>query len=965
MGEPDPIFPGRDTLSAAKQALLEQRLRGRLPGSPPAAVAPRPASEADVLSPGQERLWFLHQLDPESAAYNMYQAMRIQGPLDSDILEQSLNAVAERHQVLRTAIEAREGKATPVVASDIHLPLARIDLASLPEAERMARARELATEEVSRPFDLRTAPLIRARLLRLAPADHLLVVTMHHIVADEWSLGILWRELAAFYGAPPSGGPADLPQQYADFAAWQRARTEAPEVKRQLAFWRERLGGELPALRLPTDRPRPVRQSRRGAMELLTLSAATAEALRQLGRREGATAFVLLLAAFNTLLHRYTGEADLLVGAPVTMRSRPELEGLIGFFVNTLVIRSDLSGDPSFVEVVRRVRGTVLEALANQEAPFEVLVDELKPERRPSHNPLFQVMFVLQQEPAPSSLSPDLRLQPFPVNAGAAKFDLTLFATESQAGLELAFEYSTDLFERATIRRMLEHLRVLLEGIAADPDRRVSQLPLLPEWERKQVLLEWNATRSVEPADACIHRWFEVQASRTPDAAAVFWDGGELSYRDLNARANTLAHHLRSLGVGPEVCVGLCVERSPDMLVGILGILKAGGAYVPLDPEYPEARLRFALQDTGAPVVLTQRWLVERLPQTGARIVCLDADEWTTGTAVGPCRSAPDDLAYVIYTSGSTGLPRGVLVSHRNLAHSTRARLACYPKAPERFLLLPSLAFDSSVAGIFWTLCTGGTLVLPRQRAEQDVHELAELISHRQVTHTLCLPALYELILEHAVPTQLASLDTVIVAGEACPPSLPRRHRERLPGTLLFNEYGPPEATVWSTAYQVPPDFDAPRVPIGRPIADSRSYVLDAHRQPLPVGVAGELYIGGAGVARGYLGRPDATAERFIPDPFGGEPGARLYRTGDLVRWLRDGNLEFLGRTDQQLKIRGHRIEPGEIEAALRQHPGVRESVVVARSDALLAALMELAPEECDRLLGEVERLAATEAQPA
>jgi amino acid adenylation domain-containing protein len=954
-----------DVLSPAKRALLEQRLRGR-----PAVVGieRRAAAEPAVLSPGQERLWFLHQLDPRTAAYNMFQAVRIEGALDPDALERSAGELVRRHRVLRTTFDTRGGRAVPVVSPPSPFSLRRVDLRPLPVGERAARARELATDEASRPFPLRTGPPLRMLLLRLAETDHVLVLAMHHIVADEWSLDLVWRELAASYAAAASGASAALPEppvQYDDYASWQRARLDGPEVERQLAYWRARLDGVLPAPELPADHPRPARQSFRGASESLTLPRVLSEALAQVGSRHGATRFVLLLAALQTLLHRYTGETDLVVGAPVANRGRPELEGMVGFFLNTLVLRGDLSGDPTFAEVVRRARGVVLDALANQEVPFELLVDELRPGRRADRNPLFQVMLVLQSEPAVPDLAPGVRLRPFPVEVPASKLDLTLFAAETRDGLRLTLEYSTDLFHRATARRMLGHLAVLLEGVAGDPERRVSELPLLTGAERRQLLVEWSGAPAAERDGPCIPEWFRDQADRTPDAVAVEADAESLTYRELAARAGALACRLRALGVGPNVCVGLCVERSPEMLVGILAILAAGGAYVPLDPAYPEARLRFALEDTGAPVVLTPQRLAGRLPPSGARVVLLEDGDGAAAEPAAPAApTAPDSLAYVIHTSGSTGRPKGVGVTHRNLAHSTRARFARYARPPGRFLLLPSFAFDSSVAGIFWTLCAGGALVLPPPRAEQDVRGLAERIARGRVTHLLCLPSLYELILEHGDPDGLASLHTVVVAGEPCPPWLPPRHYHRLPGAALFNEYGPTEATVWSTVHAVPADFAGTRVPIGGPVPGTRVYVLDRHRQPLPVGVAGELYIGGAGVVPGYLGRPEETSSRFVADPFDGGPGARLYRTGDLARWRADGSLEFLGRTDRQIKVRGHRIEPGEIEAALGRHPGVRESVVLLRADgapvpgadALAEALLSLGADEARRLLAEVER---------
>jgi myxalamid-type nonribosomal peptide synthetase MxaA len=962
------------SLSPAKTALLEQRLRGEPARGAVPAIEPGPAGDPEVLASGQERLWFLHQLDPSSPAYNMFRAVRISGPLDGALLERSVGEVIHRHQVLRTTFATRDGRPTPVVASEAVLDMRRIDLGSLPQEDREARAREHATEEVSRPFELGTPPLLRVLLLRLGETEHVLLVTMHHIVSDEWSLDLFWRELASIYRGLCSGERIVLPElpiQYSDYAKWQRGRLRGTELQRHLGYWREKLKGAPPSPRLPTDSPQPGPQSFRGGLESVTLSSLSLGRLQTLRARQGVTSFVLLLAAFKTLLYRYSGDSDIVVGAPVTTRSRPELEPLIGFFINTLCLRSDLSGHPSFLEVISRVRATVLDAFAHQEVPFETVVDELKPDRRVSRNPLFQTMFVLQAEPVTAAFPAELRVRPFAVEAAAAKFDLTLFAEELSDGLKLTFEYRTDLFSRDTVCRMLEHLRVLLDAVVEDPVRPISDLPLLPRSEQQRLLFEWNPASPRDSADLCMHEWLQEQAERTPEAVAVWSEGGDLTYGELNARADAIADHLRGLGVRPGTCVGLCLERSPEMLVGIVGVLKAGGAYVPLDPAYPDARLRYALEDSGAPVVLTRPGLAERLPGSIARVIPI-AEAMRTGATrtYALARSTPDDPAYVIYTSGSTGRPKGVPVTHRNLVHSTRARMSFYVERPERFLLLPSFAFDSSVAGIFWTLGTGGTLVLPRERSEQDVQALAELIERRGVTHLLCLPTLYDLIREHAHPSQLASLRTVIVAGEACPATLPRRHYERIPGARLFNEYGPTEATVWSTAYEVPPEFAGTQVPIGRPVGDTRVYVLDPRRRLVPIGVRGELYLGGSGITPGYLHRPEETAERFVPDPFSAAAGARLYRTGDLVRWRADGNLEFLGRTDHQLKIRGYRIEPGEIEAALGEHPGVRESVVSTRGqasarhppgevpevDALAEALLSLPRDEAERILRQVER---------
>lgn len=927
--------PSLAALSAAKRLLFERRLQGTSAGHAGNGLTHRPGTTPPALSPGQQRLWFLHQLAPESPAYTMYQAVRLEGPLDEGVLERSLNEVVRRHEVLRTTFETVDGQAVPVVTPARRLALPVVDLRALPEPERTARAGERATAEVLRPFDLATGPLVRTLLLRLAAADHVLLVTMHHIVSDEWSLDVFWRETAALYGAYRAGRPSpldELPLQYADYAHWQRKRVEDGELAQQLAYWKRQLGGDLPVLQLPTDRPPPAQPSFEGDMAARVLPAALGTALRQRCRSEGVTLFVLMLAAFQTLLYRYAGQTDLVVGVPVTNRGRAELEGLIGFFINTLALRADLSGDPTFLDVLQRTRKAALEGFAHQELPFERLVEELHPERQAGRNPLFQVMFVLQQEPALPPWDPELHPRPFPLQAGAAKLDLTLFVTDGHPHLTLSFEYNTALFDRDTVTRMLGHLEALLEGIAADPGQRIGTLPLLTETERQQLLAAWSTTGPAEPAEACIHHLIAAQAERTPEADAVVFEDRRLSYRELERRAERLAHVLRQHGVGPGVCAGLCVERSPEMLVGILGILKAGGAYVPLDPAYPAERLRFMLADSGAPVLLVQQtpdWLP---PGAGTRILRVDAPGPDPATPPPRARTVTlDDPAYVIYTSGSTGVPKGVPVTHRNLVHSTLARLRFYPEPVGRFLLLSSFAFDSSVAGLFWTFCTGGTLVLPRQRQEQDVAALATLVARHGVTHTLCLPSLYGLILAYADPRELTALQTVIVAGEACPPAVARRHHALLPHTALYNEYGPTEATVWSTVYRVPPQEPDASVPIGRPIAGCEIYLLDAHLQPVPVGVPGELFIGGAGLVRGYLNRPALTTERFLPHPFRSDPEARLYRTGDRARYRPDGTLVFLGRIDDQVKIRGYRIEPGEIEAALRRHPAVHDAAVAAR----------------------------------
>lgn len=945
--------PGADRferLSPARRALLEQRLRGK----PADAGIPRRPDDAPLeLSTGQQRLWFLHQLDPAASAYNMYTVVRLSGPLDVDALQSALHGVVMRHEILRTAYPVNGGRPAPTLCADAAVRLRRVDLAAEPHSVRERRARDLAGEEVARPFDLATAPLFRALLVRLDETDHVLALTLHHIVADEWSLDVLWAEIAAGCAGETVEPPA---VQFGDWAAWQRARIDTPAVARQIDGWADRLLGATGSPMPEPDHPRSARQRFHGALESTVLPADLTAALGALARNEGVTPFVLLLTAFEVLLHRCGDATDIVVGTPATGRNRSDLDRSIGFFINTLVLRTDLSGDPPFREALARVRDIVLHALAHQDAPFEAIVDALGVERRMDRNPLFQAMFVLRQPPRPKPLSAATHASPFAVEARASKFDLTLFATEAADGIELMFEYDSDLFEPASIRLLLERLEVLLHGLAHDPEQRLSALPLLSERERS-TLATFSTGAPAAAAHGCIHARVIEHAGRAPDALAMVAAGRTMTYGELSARAGALAHSLRSLGVGPGHAVGVYAERSAEMLVALFGILEAGGAYVPLDPGWPVDRLRFVVRDTGAHVIVARQADVRNMPPTGAHVFTLDAAQAAEAPAsrVPPLATA-DSTAYVIHTSGSTGVPKGIAVTHANLVHSTLARDVYYGAGPARFLLLSSFAFDSSVAGIFWTLATGGTLVLPPHRIEQDPTDLATLIAEQRVTHTLCLPTLHELLLDHADAALLRTLRVVIVAGEACAPRVVHRHFAALPGATLHNEYGPTEATVWSTVFEVPADFDGARVPIGRPIAGARAYVLDAAGAPSPIGVPGELHIGGPGVTGGYIDRPGETAARFIADPF--EPGGRLYRTGDRVRWRRDGMLEFLGRTDRQFKVRGHRIEPDEIEAVLRAHPGVQDAVVVLRNgaDGLVAALESLHPAEAARLLTEVER---------
>jgi amino acid adenylation domain-containing protein len=928
------VTPGDLGISGPRWALLDALLRERGLAAGAARAIPRRSGGPAPLSFGQERLWFLHQLDPLDTSYHLASAARFRGLLDVTVLAQALTEIVRRHEVLRTTFAAGDGGPVQVVgpAGPVELPLT--DLGYLPESGREAEARRRVTEAVRRPFDLARGPLLRVHVLRLDDRDHVLLMVCHHVVADGWSFGIFVRELSVLYQAYRTGRPSSLPEpsiQYADYAAWQRKWLEGDVLERQTAYWKRQLAG-LPPLHLPTDRARPTVPSSAGAIHHFSLSRGLTDRVAEVARGEGATPYMVLLAAFQTLLGRYSGQTDFAVGTPAAGRTRAEVEGLIGFFVNTLVARADLAGNPSFRELLARTRRAALAALDHQELPFERLVAQLQPDRDPARHPLVQVLFAFQNVPAEAAPFAELVASDFEVDPGGTAFDLTLSMGETAEGLVGELAYRTDLFDAGIVARLAGHYQTLLAAAVTHPDRRIGALPLLTEAERRQVLLEWNPTPD-EPADArCIHELFEEQAARRPDAEAVAGDQERLTYGELDRRADRLASVLRAAEVGLEVRVGVCLERSPELVVAILAVLKAGGAYVPLDPEYPRERLALLLADARPAVLLTCRRLAGRLPESAARVVCLDDEGRPPGPRL-PGRATLDNLAYVIYTSGSTGRPKGVLVRHRSLVHSTLARLRYYREPIGKFLLLSSSAFDSSVAGIFGTLCSGGTLVLPPHGAERDPREVAGRVAAERVTHVLYLPSVHALVLEEGRPERLASLRAVIVAGEACPADLVGRHLQALPHARLFNEYGPTEGTVWSTVHECGLADAAGPVPIGRPAPHARVYLVDRFGNPVPVGVPGEVYVGGAGVAEGYLGAADLTAERFVPDPFGARPGGRLYRTGDLARYRLDGTIEFLGRADQQVKVRGHRVEPGEIEAALAGHPGVRDAAVLARVD--------------------------------
>jgi amino acid adenylation domain-containing protein len=893
------------------------------------------------LSFAQQQIWLHAQMVPGIPIYNEPVTIHRQGTLDVSALGLALTEIVRRHEAWRTSFSLVDGEPIQVIEPARPVPLPVADLRQIPDSQKESEARRLAVEDAMRPFDLSQGPLFRVLLVHLSDTEHRLFFTLHHIIFDGYSIyRVLLPELAALYTAFSSREEAPLPElsiQYADFAIWEREwLSRNGHLVSQLAYWREQLRGNLPILQLPYDHPRPAIQSFGGAIHPVELSKDLADALKALSRREGVTLFMTLLSGFAVLLHRYSALEDVAIGTVSLGRKRSELEGLLGYFLNPVVLRNDLSGDPTFRELLRRTRNVTLDALSNDDAPFTQVVNEVRPNRSLSFNPLFQVLLTLEPPMPQTHDGWSAALTQSEVDTGISKFDLCLELDDRSSGIIGRFKYSSDLFEPQTVAYMASHLTMLLESVAANPDQRISIAPMLSAREREQVCVTWNETDAEFPADLCLHDLIANQAELTPSAVALIDGAGQLTYRDLDRRSNQLAAYLRKQGIGPEVAVGLYLEPSSEMILGIVGVLKAGGVCLPLDPSYPAERLAWVCAETQPRVLLTQQHLLSGLPSGDAAVLSLDS-QWSEvdEESADPLRSrsGPENLAYVIYTSGSTGKPKGVQITHRNLVHSTHARSLYYGPDAGRFLLLSSFAFDSSLVGILGTLCRGGTLVLTPGPLQSNLTQLAPLVAQHGISHLLCVPSLYSLLLDQAKTAELSSLQVAIVAGESCPVELVERHYRVLPGATLYNEYGPTEASVWSTVYRCQAGESARSVPIGRPIPNARAFVLDPHLNALPVGVPGELYIGGQGVVRGYLNRPEETAARFIPDPFDKTPGARLYKTGDLVRHLPDGNIELLGRLDHQVKIRGFRIELEEIEAVISAYDGVRQAVVTLREE--------------------------------
>jgi amino acid adenylation domain-containing protein len=899
------------------------------------------------LSFAQERLWFLSQLEPDSPFYNEHLTIQLTGPLDLAALEDSLNSVVQRHEVLRTIFtQGSAGQPVQVILPSLNIPILLTDLMVLPAPKRMDKALQDAVAIARQPFDLAKGPLVRAAVFRLYDEDHLLIIVLHHIVADGWSRMIMMREVTQLYTAystaAKQGQSPDAAEilpplfiQYADYAQWQRQVLQPDVIDKQCSYWKQQLAHSPIVLELPIALPRPMFQTFQGATQMFRLSKSLTEAFQHLSQQEGATLFMTLLAAFKVLLYRYTGQYDLVVGTRVAGRSHTETEGLIGFFVNVLVLRTTMRGDLSFRSLLSSMRETTLTAYAHQDVPFEKLVEVLRPQRSLSHQPLFQVMFVLQNTPMSSLHLPGLELHPMPLDISAAKYDLDLAMEVDVYGqLMGALTYNTALFESASIQRLIEQFQILLAGIVEDPDRPVDTLPLLTSVQRDQTLVAWNDTNADYPSNSLLHTLFEAQVERSPEAAAMIYAGEMLTYQELNWRANQLAHYLQTLGVGPEVSVGVCIERSLQTIIALMAIIKAGGVYVPLDPAYPPEILSFILANTQMPILLTEQRLLPELPDQSHQIILLDT-QWAViaqqPSHNPPCSATPDNLAYVMYTSGSTGQPKGVAVPQRQLLNRFAWMWNAYPfAAGEITCQRTTVSFSVSMWELLGPLLQGVPTVILPDIVVKDPQRFVQALADYQITRIVVVPSLLQMILEIDLDLEalLPALKLCSSCGEPLSPVLARRVHERLPHVTLVNQYGASEMNDVATYNLQQYGYPELRIPIGQPIANTQIYILDRFLQPVPIGVPGELYVGSIGLARGYLNHPAMTAEKFIPNPFGNQPGARLYKTGDLAYRRADGMIEGLGRRDHQVKIRGVRIELDGIEALLDRHPCVHRALV-------------------------------------
>ena len=974
-------------LSPDRQELLSRLLkRGQIDLSH-AVIMPRVReSNHAPMSFAQQRLWLFLQLDPDNVSYNVPEALLLEGPLHVPALVQCLSEIVRRHEALRTTFQIVSGEPAQVITQPRPVALDLIDLSQLPKQERKETARRLINEEAWRPFDLAHGPLLRMKLLKLDDAEHILLMTVHHIVSDGWSFSVLWHETTTLYTVFSRGQSSPLPElpiQYADFAMWQREWLSGEVLEEQLGYWRKKLSGALPVLELPADRLRLPIQSYHGASEGLALPATLSRKLQSFNEDDGVTLFMTLLATFQVLLHRYTRQTDICVGVPIANRNRAETENLIGFFINNLVLRCDLEGNPTFRSFLAQVREETLNAYAHQDVPFEKLVEELRPDHSLSYMPLFQLMFMVQNSPSTDFPLQDLNLSEVDIGISTTKYDLSLSVTEVNDHLYLFAIYNRDLFDASTIKRLLKHYEILLEGIVANPQQHIAEFPLLTEDERL-LLADVNDTSAEYPEEMRIHELFEEQAARRPEAIAVCDEGRDLTYGELNRQGNKLAQYLRRCGVGAETIVGIALERSLEMVIGLLGVLMAGGAYLPLDLNYPKQRLALMLEQTHVGLILTQEQWQKSLPEFNGEVLCLDrvlsssfslsaedslkaelktkAERGTTAEGLSFDRvlsssfslsaqdslkaelktaeltTAAESLAFVFHTSGSTGKPKGVMATQRSAVNYLTFIVRNYEvSSADTVLQTASLSFDASVRDILGPLIAGAKLVLVPDNEVKDPFALLSRIQAHDVTCILSItPTMLRAVTDAATEfgTTRETLRLILTSGESLSLSECARVRAVLGERVsIVNQYGATECTMSSTQYRVPESQSSGMALVGKPIANSQVYVLDAHLRQCPVGVAGEVHIGGVGVARGYFNSPDLTASKYIPDPFSETPGARLYRTGDLGRFLANGDIELHGRLDRQIKVRGIRIEPGEIETVLNNHENVREAAVIVRED--------------------------------
>jgi amino acid adenylation domain-containing protein len=954
-----------------QSSLLSKWLNREKKPDAPKGVQRRPEGIKVPLSLGQQRLLFLQQLYPENPFYHYADAYKFKGKLSVDNLVKSFEIAAQRHDILRTKVVFEDGRAFQQVNDKPLFEISQHDLRGVPEAGLEKVYRDLAIQEARKSLESTNGYFTRISILRLKEDDFLVVLTLHHIIMDKWSMQLLQNEVAGYYRKLSNDEEVNfspLEIQYADYAYWQSLRKPNAEI---LAYWKNKLQDSLTFLELPTDFPRPYRPTFRGAYSTQKFSIDLSNKLKNFCRERNKTLYTVILTAFKILLKRYSGETDILVGSPFTNRDEIALEKLIGFFDDTLVLRSDLSNDPTLIELLENVWTTTQAAFAHKNMPFEVLVKSLKPERYLNHNPLFQVMFIYHDVPGTPDFGKDLEIGHEPFDFGVTKFDLTLFIAEKAGEVTAIFEYSKDLFAEETIQRMHGHLRKLLEEIVENPNRPISELAMITDHELK-LFSEWNDTNTETTKGKSVIELFNQQVASAPQKPAVSFQKEKITYGELYRRANCVANYLLKINPDKLQPIGLLVEPSIDMIIGILGVLKAGRAYLPLDAQYPKKRLDFILKDSSATVVLTQKHLLSLLSDHSVSLKTIDditASE-SSEEPILPIAIDGEDLAYVLYTSGSTGQPKGVCVTYKNLVYSTTSRFDFYPNQPRSFLLMSSFSFDSSVAGIFWTLLAGGKLVLIERRTEQDLRSLSEIFISEEITHTLLLPTLYQTFLKNLPKPVFDTFQTIIVAGEACPKALCDEHFKLLPDVDLYNEYGPTEATVWATVYKTTPAESDLNVPIGKPISNCQVYILDENQHRVPIGVSGELFIGGKGVAKGYFNNPELTDKHFIQNNFNPGSSDKLYKTGDLCRYRSDGTIGFLGRKDNQVKIRGYRVELGEIQEAIKQNPKVREVVVkletiqkavvgpdATMAEVLIAILEKMSFEEADEMLKTVEKL--------